>query len=117
MDDPGAANTQGQQLWQYTCNGTNAQQWTLQASGSGFELINLASGLCLTESSATNLASVVQQTCQGSAGQVWTFSNIPAPAPVNGSCGSANGVAVSSAPSANLCSIGSSSSVTGSGPF
>jgi hypothetical protein len=37
--------------------------------------------------------------------------------PVNGSCGPANGVAVSIAPTANLCSAGTASAVTGSGPW
>jgi hypothetical protein len=36
---------------------------------------------------------------------------------VNGTCGSANGVAVSTAPSTNLCSAGTASGVTGSGPW
>ena len=36
---------------------------------------------------------------------------------VNGVCGSANGVAVSNAPTANLCSAGSPTSVSGSGPW
>jgi hypothetical protein len=39
------------------------------------------------------------------------------PAPINGACGSANGTTVSSAPSTNLCSTGTSSTVTGSGPW
>jgi len=37
--------------------------------------------------------------------------------PVNGSCGLANGTTVNSAPTANLCSMGTASSVSGSGPF
>ncbi len=36
---------------------------------------------------------------------------------VNGVCGSSNGVAVSTAPSTNLCSAGTASNVTGSGPW
>lgn len=39
------------------------------------------------------------------------------PTPVAGMCGSANGVSVSTAPSANLCLVGTASTVTGSGPF
>jgi len=38
-------------------------------------------------------------------------------APVSGACGSANGVAASSAPSSNLCTAGSASAVAGSGPW
>src|SRR5208337_2610859 len=36
---------------------------------------------------------------------------------INGACGPANGVAVGSAPTANLCSAGTASTVTGSGPW
>jgi hypothetical protein len=36
---------------------------------------------------------------------------------VNGACGSANGVAVSGAPTANLCTTGTASSVSGAGPW
>jgi hypothetical protein len=38
-------------------------------------------------------------------------------APVNGACGSSNGIAVSSAPAAALCSTGTASAVGGSGPW
>ena len=37
--------------------------------------------------------------------------------PVNGACGSANGGSFTSAPTTNLCSVGTPSSVTGSGPW
>ena len=39
------------------------------------------------------------------------------PPPTNGQCGSANGVAVSQAPTSNLCSAGSATSVSGMGPW
>ncbi len=39
------------------------------------------------------------------------------PPPVNGLCGSANGTTLASAPLTNLCSTGTSSSVTGTGPW
>jgi hypothetical protein len=39
------------------------------------------------------------------------------PAPINGQCGPANGVAVSTAPTTGLCSVGLASSVTGTGPW
>lgn len=38
-------------------------------------------------------------------------------ASVNGACGSANGTSVGSAPTANLCSTGTASAVSGSGPW
>ena len=37
--------------------------------------------------------------------------------PVNGACGSSNGANLSSAPSTNLCSTGTATSVSGSGPW
>ena len=42
---------------------------------------------------------------------------IPPPALVNGTCGTANGTAVSSAPTTNLCSTGTASAVSGTGPW
>ncbi len=41
----------------------------------------------------------------------------PAPTPVNGSCGTANNVSVTSIPTSNLCSVGTASSVSGTGPW
>ena len=40
-----------------------------------------------------------------------------AASPVNGACGSANSVAVSSAPTSSLCTSGTASAVSGSGPW
>src|SRR5204863_10057517 len=60
-------------------------------------------------------------TCIGSGGispaASTTVAVNAAPAPVSGVCGSANGTTVSSAPSTNLCSAGTASSVAGSGPW
>ena len=39
------------------------------------------------------------------------------PTPVNGVCGLANGTTVTAAPTTNLCTTGTASAVTGSGPF
>ncbi len=46
-----------------------------------------------------------------------TVSTTPPPTPTNGACGSANGGTYSSAPTTNLCSAGTASSVSGSGPW
>lgn len=60
-------------------------------------------------------------TCTGSGGTSPAASTTVAvnasQTPVNGACGSANGTTVSSAPSANLCTAGTASSLTGSGPW
>jgi hypothetical protein len=44
-------------------------------------------------------------------------SGTSGPAPVNGACGAANGTTATVAPSANLCSAGTASAVTGAGPW
>ena len=54
-------------------------------------------------------------TCAGSKGG--TTASCSALLEINGACGSANGVAVSTAPTANLCSAGKASVVSGSGPW
>lgn len=45
------------------------------------------------------------------------YSVVAPPVVVNGSCGSANGGSFASAPTAGLCSAGTATSVTGSGPW
>lgn len=40
-----------------------------------------------------------------------------APAPINGSCGAANGTSVLSAPTGNLCTTGTATTLSGSGPW
>ena len=60
-------------------------------------------------------------TCTGSGGTSQAASATVAvnasQTPVSGTCGSANGTTVSSAPSTNLCTAGTASSVAGSGPW
>jgi hypothetical protein len=57
--------------------------------------------------------------CVGSHGGTTSSCQAPlaSPVPVNGICGSANGVAVSTAPTGNLCSSGTASAVAGNGPW
>ena len=47
----------------------------------------------------------------------WVSTSDPNGTPVNGACGSANGATVSTAPTTNLCSTGTASAVTGTGPW
>ncbi len=47
----------------------------------------------------------------------YIYNTCSATAAVNGSCGSANGTIVASVPTTNLCSAGTASAVSGSGPW
>ncbi|HXE25316.1 MAG TPA: hypothetical protein VN637_10550, partial [Roseiarcus sp.] len=53
--------------------------------------------------------------------QLWslyaTLTASTSPTPVNGVCGSSNGGSFSTAPTANLCSAGTASAVSGTGPW
>jgi hypothetical protein len=50
-------------------------------------------------------------------GSTWASSSDPRNVPVNGACGTTNGMAVKTAPVANLCSTGTASTVSGTGPW
>ena len=88
-----------------------------------------SNGADLTSAPTTNLCSAGAATtvtgsgpwswsCAGSNGGTMAIcsANDPQP-PVNGACGSANGAAVSTAPTSGLCTTGSASAVSGSGPW
>jgi hypothetical protein len=72
MDVTGGATTAGTDIDLNTCNGTAAQQWERNSSG---ELVNPASGLCLTDTSggATVKTQLTLETCADTTGQVWTL--------------------------------------------
>ena len=58
--------------------------------------------------------------CAGSNGgsaATCSAKKVAAAQPVNGACGSSNGGTVSTAPTANLCTAGTASTVSGSGPW
>jgi len=77
------------------------------------------SGLCSVGSaSAVAGTGPWSWSCAGSAGGSTAQCSAPKnTGPVSGACGPANGVAVSSAPTSGLCSIGSASAVAGTGPW
>ena len=103
------------------------------ASGGGATAVNGAcgssNGADLTSAPTTNLCNAGTATsvtgsgpwnwaCAGSnGGTTTTCEALDPPAPVNGACGSANGVAASTAPTSGLCTTGSASAVSGSGPW
>ena len=68
-----------------------------------------------TAYSAATLDTVTDQNME-MAGE-GNYAAAPSPQPVNGQCGTANGGAFSSAPTTNLCSAGTPSAVSGSGPW
>ena len=68
LDDRAASTANGNPIQVYTCNGTNAQQWT---AGSGNTLQVL--GMCLDVAGAgtANGTKVDLYTCNGTVAQVW----------------------------------------------
>jgi predicted alpha-1,2-mannosidase len=72
MDVTGGATTAGTKVQLHTCNGTAAQQWQPDSTG---EIVNPASGLCLTDSSngAADKTQLTIAACASSAGQRWTL--------------------------------------------
>lgn len=85
----------------------------------GFVKTN-ASGSCVYYSHAFgSLPSTFSTSPNGCAPTIWSlYATLTTSATVvSGSCGSANGVAVSSPPTSGLCNAGTASNVTGSGPW
>jgi hypothetical protein len=89
-----------------------------------------ASGVAVTTAPTTGLCSAgTATTVTGSGPWAWTCNGsnggtnascsapIVASTPVNGVCGSANGVAVTTAPTAGLCTAGTATAVSGTGPW
>jgi phospholipase C len=64
------------QLW--TCNGTGAQQFTLEPSGGAYALRNANSGKCLDVAGASTAAggAVIQYHCTGAANQQWVVETV-----------------------------------------
>jgi hypothetical protein len=98
-----------------TWSSTNANSCAAAGSWTGTK----ATSGTLTVS-PTNTATY-RLTCSGNGGTSPTASTTVAvnatSTPVSGVCGSANGTTVSSKPSANLCSVGTASTVAGTGPW
>ena len=68
LDDRGASTADFNPIQVYTCNGTDAQQWTV-ASGNTLQVL----GLCLDVNGAgtANGTTVDIYTCNGTGAQVW----------------------------------------------
>jgi hypothetical protein len=88
-----------------------------------------SNGLSLSSAPTTNLCTqVTASTVSGSGPWTWTCSGSNGGStascsaflsitPVDGSCGSSNGLSLSSAPTTNFCTQGTASTVSGSGPW
>jgi hypothetical protein len=128
-----ASTVAGSGPWNWSCVGSNGGT-TATCSAQTSQPVNGAcgssNGASLTSKPTTNLCSAgTASTVAGSGPWSWSCAGSnggttatcsaldPSPSPVNGTCGSANGVAVSTAPTANLCSAGAASTVMGSGPW
>lgn len=122
-----ASAVSGTGPWAWTCNGANGGT---NASCSAPLMQNgvcgSANGVGVTSAPSSNLCSSgTATTVSGSGPWSWncnganggTNASCSAPLRVNAVCGSANGVGTYSAPSTGLCSPGTASAVSGSGPF
>jgi hypothetical protein len=113
--------------WTWDCNGANGGTNTscsapLMQNG----VCGSANGVGVTSAPSSNLCSAGTATAVGGSGP-WSWNcngvnggtnaSCSAPLRVNAVCGSANGVGTYSAPSTGLCSPGTASAVSGSGPF
>lgn len=74
---PGGSTASGTQIIQEPCNGTAAQFWQVRPSGSGFTIVNQATGQCLdSQISKTAGGAVIQWACNGTAQQTWSAKAI-----------------------------------------
>jgi ricin-type beta-trefoil lectin protein len=69
LDDRSASTTPGNPVQVYTCNGTNAQSWTVESNGT---LQTLGECLDVTGAGTANGTLVDLYTCNGTAAQVWS---------------------------------------------
>lgn len=65
IDDANSSTTNGTQLWQWTCNSSNAQKFTLSKTDGYYVLINKASGQCadINGASGSSGAGLIQWPC------------------------------------------------------
>lgn len=114
----GSQSTNGTFYW-WNCTGSNGGR-----TASCSETPAVVNGICASTHYNCNAGTSGQQS--GSSGSYsWTCfgsnggrnASCSETVPVNGICGSANGTTLTSAPTTNLCSSGTQSSVSGSGPW
>src|SRR3984893_16829883 len=122
--------------WAWTCSGSNGGTNSscsapLQVASTPVDgACGSANGVAVTTTPTAGLCTAgIATTVTGGGPWAWTCngsnggtnSSCSAPlqsaSPVNGVCGSANGVAVSTAPTGNLCTAGTATTVSGTGPW
>lgn len=99
---------------------TNATSCSITGSGSasGYSASGTSGGQRFASMSAGTYTYTINCTGAGGSDSDSARITVTAPAtPVNGACGSANGVARTTAPTTGLCSVGTPSAVTGGGPW
>ncbi len=92
--------------------------WTATSNASWITITSGSSGAgsgTVSYSVAANTSTSALTGTMTIAGQ--TFTVTQSGAPTNGACGSSNGANLTAAPTANLCSTGSASAVSGTGPW
>jgi chitinase len=72
LDDRGASTTNFNPVQVYTCNGTNAQQWTLTSSN---QLMTLGKCLDVAGAGTANGTTVDLYDCNGTGAQVWVHQS------------------------------------------
>jgi len=77
LDVWGLSTDENAPVNQGNCNGGANQRWTVQANGSGSQLVNANSGKCLQPEGGSTAAGaeMVQVTCAGNATQRWTIAS------------------------------------------
>ena len=125
-----ASAVSGSGPWNWSCAGSSGGTTASCSAPLHPAAVNgscgTSNGADLTSVPTTGLCSMGAASAVSGAGP-WTWhcagsnrgstASCSAQLEISGVCGSANGTDVASAPTANLCSVGSASAVTGSGPF
>ena len=88
LDDRSASTTNFNPIQVYTCNGTNAQQWTLTSSN---QLMVLGKCLDVNSAGTANGTTVDLYDCNGTGAQVWQASGAQLINPNSGKCLDATG--------------------------
>lgn len=76
LDVPNSGTANGTALQQWSCNGTSAQTFRLQAATGGLNLVNVNSGKCVdvSSSSTANGATLQLWDCNGTSAQAFSFN-------------------------------------------